>query len=30
TIIEAVRKGATLGEISDALRQVFGEYDRRR
>jgi len=29
-IIEAVRKGATLGEISDALRQVFGEYDRMR
>ncbi len=29
-IIEAVRQGATLGEISDALRGVFGEYDQRR
>jgi len=28
-IIEAVRTGATVGEIADALRQVFGEYDRR-
>ncbi|MEO0069454.1 MAG: methylmalonyl-CoA mutase family protein, partial [candidate division WOR-3 bacterium] len=27
-IIDAVRAGATLGEISDALRSVFGEYDR--
>ncbi len=27
-IIEAVRAGCTLGEISDALRAVFGEYDR--
>ncbi|MEO0019232.1 MAG: methylmalonyl-CoA mutase family protein [candidate division WOR-3 bacterium] len=27
-IVEAVRTGATLGEISDALRSVFGEYDR--
>lgn len=25
-IIDAVREGATLGEISDALRSVFGEY----
>lgn len=25
-IIEAVKAGATLGEISDALRAVFGEY----
>ncbi len=29
-ILAAVRVGATLGEISDALRQVFGEYDRMR
>uniref|UniRef100_A0A7V3PTK1 Methylmalonyl-CoA mutase n=1 Tax=candidate division WOR-3 bacterium TaxID=2052148 RepID=A0A7V3PTK1_UNCW3 len=29
-IVAAVRAGATLGEISDALRQVFGEYDRLR
>lgn len=29
-IVEAVRAGATLGEISDALRAVFGEYDRMR
>lgn len=28
SIIEAVRAGCTLGEISDALRAVFGEYDR--
>ncbi len=27
-IIEAVRAYATLGEISDVLRSVFGEYDR--
>jgi methylmalonyl-CoA mutase, N-terminal domain len=25
-MIDAVRSYATLGEISDALRQVFGEY----
>jgi len=25
-IIEAVRNYATLGEISDAMRKVFGEY----
>jgi methylmalonyl-CoA mutase N-terminal domain/subunit len=25
-VIEAVEKSATLGEISDALRHVFGEY----
>jgi methylmalonyl-CoA mutase N-terminal domain/subunit len=25
-VIEAVEKRATLGEISDALRRVFGEY----
>ena len=25
-IVEAVRAYATLGEISDALRRVFGEY----
>mgnify|MGYP003857151455 CR=1 FL=1 len=29
-IIDAVRAGGTLGEISDALRTVFGEYDRNR
>ncbi len=29
-ILAAVRAGATVGEISDALRQVFGEYDRQR
>ncbi len=29
SIIEAVEKLATLGEISDALRQVFGTYDER-
>jgi len=23
---EALRAGATLGEVSDALRDVFGEY----
>lgn len=27
-IVEAVRAGGTLGEISDALRSVFGEFDR--
>uniref|UniRef100_A0A7C4G9Z1 Methylmalonyl-CoA mutase n=1 Tax=candidate division WOR-3 bacterium TaxID=2052148 RepID=A0A7C4G9Z1_UNCW3 len=27
-IVECVRVGATVGEISDALRSVFGEYDR--
>jgi methylmalonyl-CoA mutase N-terminal domain/subunit len=27
-IVEAVRAGATVGEISDALRVEFGEYDR--
>ncbi len=26
TIIDAVRNWATLGEISDAMRRVFGEY----
>ena len=26
TIIDAVRAYATLGEISDAMRKVFGEY----
>ena len=26
-IIEAVRTGATLGEISDALRNEWGTYD---
>jgi methylmalonyl-CoA mutase, N-terminal domain len=25
-VIDAVEKRATLGEISDALRRVFGEY----
>ena len=25
-IIEAVEKRVTLGEVSDALRRVFGEY----
>ena len=25
-IIDAVRAHATLGEISDAMRRVFGEY----
>ncbi|NPV14639.1 methylmalonyl-CoA mutase family protein [candidate division WOR-3 bacterium] len=29
-IVAAVRVGATVGEISDALRTVFGEYDRER
>lgn len=29
-IVSAVRVGATVGEISDALRTVFGEYDRER
>jgi methylmalonyl-CoA mutase N-terminal domain/subunit len=28
-IIEAVRAEATVGEISDTLREVFGEYDKR-
>lgn len=28
-IIDAVRARATVGEISDALREVFGEHDRR-
>jgi methylmalonyl-CoA mutase N-terminal domain/subunit len=27
-ILEAVRAGATLGEICDTLRKVFGEYDK--
>ena len=26
-VFEAVREGATLGEIADVLRQVFGEYE---
>jgi methylmalonyl-CoA mutase N-terminal domain/subunit len=26
-IVESVRASATLGEISDTLREVFGEYD---
>jgi methylmalonyl-CoA mutase N-terminal domain/subunit len=26
TIVDAVRNWATLGEISDAMRRVFGEY----
>ena len=26
---EALRAGATLGEVSDALRRVFGEHERR-
>jgi methylmalonyl-CoA mutase N-terminal domain/subunit len=29
-IVSAVRLGCTVGEISDALRGVFGEYDRLR
>ncbi|MCL6465696.1 MAG: methylmalonyl-CoA mutase family protein [candidate division WOR-3 bacterium] len=29
-IVAAVRANATVGEISDALRTVFGEYDRER
>jgi len=29
-IVAAVRFGCTVGEISDALRSVFGEYDRMR
>ena len=29
-IVTAVRAGATVGEVSDALRTVFGEYDRLR
>jgi methylmalonyl-CoA mutase N-terminal domain/subunit len=29
-IFAAVRLGCTVGEISDALRNVFGEYDRQR
>ncbi|MBI5210647.1 MAG: methylmalonyl-CoA mutase family protein [Elusimicrobia bacterium] len=28
-IVEAVKAGATLGEISDVLREVFGEYKER-
>jgi methylmalonyl-CoA mutase N-terminal domain/subunit len=28
-IIDAVRNYATVGEISDALREVFGEYRER-
>ncbi|MEO0101803.1 MAG: methylmalonyl-CoA mutase family protein [candidate division WOR-3 bacterium] len=28
-IMEAVRAGATVGEISDILREVFGEYDKK-
>jgi methylmalonyl-CoA mutase N-terminal domain/subunit len=28
-IIPAVRAGATVGEVSDSLRSVFGEHDRR-
>jgi methylmalonyl-CoA mutase N-terminal domain/subunit len=28
-ILEAVRTYATLGEISDTLREVFGEYRER-
>ena len=27
-VLEAVRAGATVGEVSDAFRSVFGEYDR--
>ena len=27
-IIDAARKGATLGEICDTLRTIFGEYQR--
>jgi len=26
-VIDAVKAGATLGEISDALRQVYGAHD---
>ena len=26
SIIDCIREGATLGEISDVLRKVFGEY----
>ncbi len=26
-VIDAVKAGATLGEISETLRQVFGSYD---
>jgi len=29
-IVAAVRAGATVGEVSDTLRDVFGEYDRRK
>ncbi len=29
-VVTAVRAGATVGEVSDALRTVFGEYDRLR
>jgi len=28
-ILSAVRAGATVGEVTDALRSVFGEYDRK-
>jgi len=28
-IVDAVRSYATLGEISDTLREVFGEYKER-
>jgi methylmalonyl-CoA mutase N-terminal domain/subunit len=27
-ILNAIENKATLGEISDALREVWGEYDR--
>lgn len=29
-IVGAARARATVGEISDALRSIFGEYDRQR
>jgi methylmalonyl-CoA mutase N-terminal domain/subunit len=29
-VVACVRVGATVGEVSDALRAVFGEYDRQR
>jgi methylmalonyl-CoA mutase N-terminal domain/subunit len=29
-IVAAVRAGATVGEVSDAFRSVFGEHDRQR
>jgi methylmalonyl-CoA mutase N-terminal domain/subunit len=28
-VIDAVKAGATLGEISDALRRVYGSHDPR-